>query len=111
MGLSFRSLGGGLTVGLELDAIRYPSDGLDGSTSGVFQSGTEFHVGAEYAFLKSTPIVALRLGLWTDSARLEKAIHQAVGFGLAFKRFQIDLGIDHAESVTTVSVSGIVRFR
>jgi hypothetical protein len=87
----------------------------------------EFHMGFEYVFLKSTPVVGLRLGAWWDPDRRvrfvgdnevvrallragEDQVHYAVGFGMAFQKFQIDLGIDLSDLVDTASFSAIYSF-
>jgi long-chain fatty acid transport protein len=36
--------------------------------------------------------------------------HVAVGFGLAFTRFQLDFGYDHSDTRDTLSLSGVFRF-
>jgi len=35
---------------------------------------------------------------------------ESIGFGLAFERFQVDLGADFSNLVDTVSLSGIYSF-
>jgi hypothetical protein len=84
-------------------------------------------VGFEYAFIRSTPIVAVRVGAWLDPDHrlryvgddpLQRVVfrrgsdqgHFALGFGLAFQRFQFDLGIDLSDVVNTASASAIVSF-
>jgi hypothetical protein len=37
-------------------------------------------------------------------------MHYAGGVGLAFKRFQIDFGIDFSDQVDTASISAIYSF-
>ena len=37
-------------------------------------------------------------------------LHYTAGFGMAWKSFQIDLGVDFAEPVDTVSISAIYSF-
>lgn len=96
-------------------------------TGFVLDDGNEFHVGIEYAFINRAPILALRGGVWVDPDHRERfvggsvfaraifpagndTLHYALGFGLAFKKFQVDLGIDLSELVNTVSVSAIYSF-
>ena len=90
------------------------------------EDGDEFHLGGEYAFLGSSPVAAIRLGVWHDpdhsphnvgddplAALFPKGddqIHYALGFGLSFDRFQLDFGADFSELVNTISISGIYRF-
>jgi long-subunit fatty acid transport protein len=89
--------------------------------------GDEFHFGAEYAFLDLEPVLAVRAGVWLDpdhrfrsvsddvEHRLlfqagQDEVHVAVGCGLAFKSFQIDLAADFSDRVDTVSLSAIYSF-
>ena len=86
----------------------------------------EFHLGFEYAFVTSAPVLAFRLGAWLDPDHrirnnrnaLTRALfqsgedhwHFALGFGLAFQRFQFDLGIDLSKLRDTASASVIFSF-
>ena len=99
----------------------------------------ELHFGGEYAFLGTSswlpgaPVVAVRAGAWFDpdhqvhpdetasdspDAELLRAIfakgedewHYALGAGVAFARFQVDLAADLSERVDTWSLSGIWNF-
>ena len=87
----------------------------------------ELHLGLEYVFLKTTPLIAVRGGLWHDPdhrfhysgddpftralyPRGEDALHIAVGVGVAFKRFQIDVGVDFSNPANVFSLSGIYSF-
>jgi len=136
-GLAFRSTSGRLTLACEWDRVQY-SDLLVGLRRRVeamgeqmpveVEDGDEFHVGAEYAFLGSRPIVAPRFGVWLDPDHrlaatgrddpVENALrrpgddelHYAMGVGIAFERFQIDLAGDLSEAVDTVSISVIYGF-
>jgi long-subunit fatty acid transport protein len=94
----------------------------------VADDGNEFRLGAEYAFLDFKPVLAIRTGVWLDpdhrfrsihpddpSHRAlfqsgEDEIHAAVGLGLAFKSFQIDLAADFSDLVDTFSLSAIYSF-
>jgi hypothetical protein len=132
LGAAYRSAGGHLTLAFEWDRVEY-STILDSLAPGLrdpgaeLKDGSELHLGAEYAFLSSTPVIALRLGAWLDPDHRVRSvgdepfgrallqgggdqIHYAAGFGLAFKSFQIDLGIDLSDSRTTASVSAIYSF-
>jgi hypothetical protein len=42
--------------------------------------------------------------------RGESHLHYAAGVGVAFERFQIDLGVDLSEIVQTASISAIYSF-
>jgi long-subunit fatty acid transport protein len=127
LGASFRSRGGRLTVGFEWDRVGYSSilEGADDDL--VLRDANELHVGAEYVFSRSTPIVAARLGAWLDpdhrigyrgDSYVSRAlilpggdeIHIAGGLGVVFEKLQVDLGIDVSEPVSTVSVSTIYSF-
>jgi long-subunit fatty acid transport protein len=134
LGLSFQPQGGRLTIGFEWDRVEYSTilDSLDQEeieTSDIsLEDGDELHLGAEYVFLRSTTLAAARLGVWLDPDHrphftrdgdpLEQAlfppgddqIHYALGLGLAFKKFQIDLGADFSDFVDTISVSAIYSF-
>jgi long-subunit fatty acid transport protein len=89
--------------------------------------GNELRVGAEYAFLDMRPVIAVRLGAWLDPDHRfhsissdpehqalyppgEDELHLAVGFGLAFERFQLDAGVDFSDLVDTASLSLIYSF-
>ncbi|MBL0162822.1 MAG: outer membrane protein transport protein [Xanthomonadales bacterium] len=100
--------------------------------------GTEVRLGAEYTFATTHPF-SLRAGVWRDpahelvyhgnppifdpatqdpeanaatfsSGRSNKQTHYAIGAGMAFSKFQIDLGADFSDTSDTVSASGVFRF-
>ncbi len=100
--------------------------------------GTEVRLGAEYTFATTHPF-SLRAGVWRDpahelvyrgnpptfdpatqdpeanavtfsSGRKGSQTHYAFGAGMAFSRFQIDVGADFSDSTDTVSASGVFRF-
>ena len=134
LGCTFRPLDGRLTMAFEWDRVEYSTilDSLDpqvfDTSDIVLADGDEFHLGAEYLFINSNPLVAARLGVWLDpdhrprataaSGPLEQAflqpgedqIHYALGVGVAFDRFQLDLGADFSDLVDTVSLSAIYSF-
>lgn len=134
LGCAFRSDDGRLTLAFEWNRVEYSTilDRLDpdefDTSDLVLDDGNEFHLGAEYVFLRSTPVVAARLGMWLDpdhhpsataaSDLIERAllppgetqIHWAAGIGLAFENYQIDLGADFSDFVNTVSLSAIYNF-
>ena len=87
----------------------------------------EFRLGAEYAILGLNPVLALRAGVWLDPDHRfhsiiddpehqalfqpgEDEVHLALGLGLAFKFFQIDLAADFSDRVDTYSLSAIYSF-
>ena len=86
------------------------------------------YAAAEYVFFQSTTVAAARVGVWldpdhqpyhtADSTFLEQAllppgddvIHYAMGFGLAFESFQLDVAADFSDLVDTASLSAIYSF-
>ena len=132
-GAALRSRGGALTVAFEWDRVRYSSlvEGLSAAALGAdrlsLSDVSELHVGAEYAFLRLDPVLAVRVGAWLDpdhrlcgaaadsaypcatGARSDEG-HVTLGFGMAFKRFQLDLAVDGSRSEVTSSISGIFSF-
>jgi long-subunit fatty acid transport protein len=134
LGVAFRSRGGAWTVGCEWSHVRYSSitEGLDVDVLDPNQiqlaDGDEYHFGLEYVFVRSKPVVGLRLGAWRDPAHrvvagpnadlFERAIFQAGddqmhftgGLGLVFDRFQVDLGADLSEVADLGSLSLVYRF-
>ena len=128
LGLMYRNPDGNLTVSLQWDRIEYSdiprSIPLDDQ---AIDNADEFHLGAEYVFLDSTPIIALRIGAWHEPdhqmyatvddpftrAMLPKGdddIHITAGLGVAVDRFQLDLAFDLSERVDTFSLSAIYSF-
>ena len=101
---------------------------LDLEVALAADDGDEFRIGAEYAFLDLKPVLAIRAGVWLDPDHRfrsiidntehralfqpgEDEIHVAVGLGLAFKSFQIDLAADFSDLVDTASLSVIYAFQ
>jgi hypothetical protein len=97
------------------------SDGI------VIDDANELRFGVEYVFLASTPVIALRGGVWRDpdhKVRFEgdsaftravfrpgiDEVHFSAGVGVAFRKFQIDFGVDISDPVKTVSLSAILSF-
>ena len=129
LGAAFRSHDDRLTVAVEWDRVTY-SDILEStgvSPDFVLDDADELHLGAEYAFLGSRPVAALRLGAWLDPVHRvayrggdwaaqaalgtgSDEIHLAAGIGLAFERFQIDLGVDFSDLADVASLSAIYSF-
>lgn len=128
LGLAYRNPDGNLTLSLQWDHIQYSripkSIPLDDQT---IDNANELHFGAEYVFLGSTPIIALRVGAWRDpdhqmyattddpytSAMLPRGddeTHVTAGMGVAMNRFQIDFAMDLADRLNTYSLSAIYAF-
>ena len=128
LGFSYRGLEERLTLSFQWDRIEYSSIpqsiGLDDQT---IDDADELHFGAEYVFLESIPVVAVRLGAWLDPdhqmyatvadpylrAMLPQADdewHYTAGLGLAMRRFPVDLAADLSDRVNTVSLSAIYNF-
>jgi hypothetical protein len=124
IGVAFRPKAGALMVGLEWDHVGSMTDPRrDGRV--LIESGSEYHIGVEYAVLRWKPVVALRAGWWRESGRqydvvrdpgveqsfsTEDRNHVAFGFGLAFKRFQIDAGVDFFDADFIGSASFVYSF-
>ena len=128
LGFAYRAPDGRITVTFQWDRVVYSNivDSL-GLGDRAMDDVDELHLGAEYVFLGSTPIIAVRLGTWLDPdhqmratsggpfalammPRGEDEMHYAAGLGIAMQRFQIDLGVDFADRVDTVSLSVIYNF-
>lgn len=128
LGVAYRDPDGGLTLSFQWDRIPYSriveSAGVDDQT---VEDADELHLGGEYVFVRATPIVALRAGVWRDpdhqirstsdspfSRALlppgEDQVHFTFGAGLAFGSFQIDVGVDLADRVDVFSASAIYSF-
>ena len=102
-------------------------DDLDLDIELAAEDGDEFHLGAEYAFLDLKPVIAVRAGVWLDPDHRfhsissdpehqalfqagQDEVHFAIGAGLAFTSFQIDLAADFSDLVDTFSLSVIYSF-
>ncbi|MDH3351645.1 MAG: outer membrane protein transport protein [Gammaproteobacteria bacterium] len=128
IGVAYRRTDGRLTLSFQWDRVQYSnipdSLRLDDQT---IDDADELHLGGEYVFLDSTPIIALRFGTWyepdhqmrpiIDDPWLEaltvdgdNEIHYTAGFGLAMERSQFDLAVDISDRVDTVSLSAIFNF-
>ena len=100
---------------------------LDLKVALAADDGDEFRLGAEYAFLDLNPVLALRAGVWLDPEHRfhstiddpehqalfqpgEDEVHLALGLGVAFTSFQIDLAADFSDRVNTFSLSAIYSF-
>ena len=133
LGVAYRSPNGSLTIGFEWDRVEYSmiletldSEQVDTTDVGM-DDADELHLGFEYVFMQTSPLIAVRAGLWRDpdhriryegddpfSQALyqpgEDLLHISLGAGIAFKRFQIDIGADLAEAVDQFTVSAIFSF-
>jgi len=128
LGVAYRAAGGGLTVSFQWDRIPYTRI-LDtaGFEDRTIDDVDELHLGAEYVFVRATPVVALRAGVWLDPDHQVRStsdepftralqlpggdqLHVSFGAGVAFRSFQLDVGVDLADQVDAVSVSAIYSF-
>jgi hypothetical protein len=124
LGVAFQPNAGALTIGFEWDQVGKAVDPLP-SGKVVTEGGSELHIGGEYAILRWKPVVAFRMGLWhepsrdrrvaiqpgvTDTTTTDARTHISFGFGLAFKRFQIDLGADGSDGTAIGSLSVVYSF-
>ena len=133
LGVAFKSLNGAVTASFEWDRVQYSTivESLAAGELAIegleLDDAHELHLGFEYVFLKARPTIALRLGVWTDpdhqirfvgDNELVRAllrpgddqVHYSVGFGMAFRKFQIDVGVDLSDLVDTASLSAIYSF-
>ena len=128
LGIAFRSPDGRWTAAFEWDRVTYSQmpESLDLDDQTV-EDGDELHLGGEYVFLGSKPLLALRAEAWLDPDHVLRAtsdspytqallkptgdkMHYAIGFGVAFDRFQLDGAIDFSDLVDTISLSAIISF-
>jgi hypothetical protein len=128
LGVAYRDPGGRLTVSFQWDQVKYSSivDSLR-LDDRAMDDADELHLGAEYVFIDSTPIVAVRFGVWlepdhqlrarTDNVfaqallpRGKDEIHLSAGLGVAVERFQIDVAADFADHVNSLSLSLVYNF-
>ncbi len=128
LGFAYRGAEERLTVSFQWDRVEYSdiprSIQLDDQT---ISDANELHLGAEYVFLESTPIIAARLGIWLEPDHQMRAVtddpyvrallpaandetHYTAGLGIAMERFQIDFAVDFADRADTVSLSAIYSF-
>ena len=122
LGVAFQPGNGSLTLAVEVDRLIYskvttPYQIPDGNGD----DATQLHLGGEYAFLRWHPVTAFRAGVWLEGGRVgtadgggpgtdEEVAHGSLGFGLAWTHFQLDVGLDFADSEGTLSVSAIWSF-
>mgnify|MGYP001822189052 CR=1 FL=1 len=133
VGVAYRSPSGSLTVGFEWVRVEYSviSKTLDSplvdASFVAIDDANELRLGTEYVFLESSPLIAIRGGLWYDpdhrfrytgddvfSQALyrqgQDLLHVTAGIGIAFKDFQIDLGADLSQNADVVALSAIYSF-
>ncbi len=115
LGIAYESKNGGMTASFEWDHI---------SPSASFRAAEELHLGLELLVLRTSPVIALRLGVWGDPDRRPDKqvftpslvpmgfddIHTSIGVGLAFKSLKLDLAVDQSSRVDTVSFSMVYAF-
>ena len=128
LGFAYRSAQERLTISVQWDRVNYSdiprSMGLDDAT---IDDANELHFGAEYVFLDSTPVYAVRIGMWLDPDHQMRStadepfvralqpagtdeIHITAGVGVAMERFQVDVAFDYSDFVKTASLSAIYNF-
>ena len=132
LGVAYRSANGNLTTSFEWDFVQYSSllGGVspENVTEGIeIDDANELHFGLEYVFLQTTPVIALRGGIWLDPDHKIRfvgdsiftravfqpggdEVHFSAGAGIAFRHFQLDFGVDLSDPVKTVSLSAIFSF-
>ncbi len=135
VGAAYRSPAGAFTASFEWDRVEYSRivetlDPVVFDTRGlILDDADELRLGFEYAFLRSRPLLALRLGVWLDPdhrIRVESderdaidravfqpgddQVHVSFGAGLALKILQLDLAVDLSDTVDTVALSTIYAF-
>jgi long-subunit fatty acid transport protein len=125
LGGSYRTKDGAVILSFEWDRVQYSTllasfDPALSDVSGlVLADADELHVGAEYVFLQTSPIKAIRCGVWLDPDHQARAVseppgsdelHFTLGFGLAWKRAQLDIGLDISEQEYIGSVSAVFSF-
>jgi hypothetical protein len=128
LGFVYQAPDGGLTLSFQWDRIQYSRivESLDLDDRAV-DDADELHLGGEYVFLRATPVIAVRAGVWLDPDHQIRAtgddlidrsllppgedqVHFTFGAGLAFGSFQIDFGVDLADRVNALSASAIYSF-
>ncbi|MGB5389009.1 MAG: outer membrane protein transport protein [Thermoanaerobaculia bacterium] len=128
LGVAHRSPNGRWTGAFEWDRITYSDMPRSMEIwDQTVEDGDEIHLGGEYVFLGSRPLLALRAGVWLDPDHVVRAtsdnpyaqallrpvgdkMHYAIGFGMAFERFQLDGALDFSDLVDTVALSAILSF-
>ena len=129
VGAAYRSDDGRLTISFEWDRVTYSKtpEGLELDDQ-VADDADQLHLGVEWVFLQSRPLVALRAGIWHEPDHQVRAnehaddftrallrpgedeLHFALGVGIALKNFQLDGALDFSDTVNTASLSVIYSF-
>jgi long-chain fatty acid transport protein len=121
VGLAYRSSDGAVTITTQIDHVSYgtlvrvvASEDLEVDNDD-FGNALEYHIGAEYALLRSTPILAFRAGAWVEPNwavlfETDEVTHLSAGLGIATAIGQIDLAGDFSERGDTASLSVIYNF-
>jgi long-subunit fatty acid transport protein len=133
LGLAYRSPDGSLTVGFEWDRVEYSIIGetldspLVDTSMAAIDDANELHLGVEYVFLETSPLIAIRGGIWHDPDHRfryigddpfsqaiyqqgEDTLHVTMGIGIAIKSFQIDFGADLSQISNVFALSAIYSF-
>ena len=125
LGGAVRSANGRFTISAEWDRVEWSAmyRGLNavalGSQPTQLVDVDEIHLGAEYAWITSSKVIALRFGAWRDPDHVAQhpdgeedrtRYHGAAGLGVAWRHFQLDLAIDASSDVFTFSASGMYVF-
>ena len=132
-GGAYRSADDTLTVSADWCLVRYSTildelelEGIFDPTVVTVDDGNEFRLGVEYVFFATTPVIAVRGGVWRDPDHRfrgvadaftnavfsggSSTVHGSFGIGLAMRNFQIDLGVDLSSLVDTTSISAVYSF-
>jgi long-subunit fatty acid transport protein len=133
LGVAYRSPDGSVTVGFEWDRVEYSIIGqtldspLVDTSMAAIDDADELHLGAEYVFLETQPLIALRGGIWHDPDHRfrylggdpfsqaiyhqgEDILHVTMGVGIAFRALQIDFGADLSQTSDVFTLSAICSF-
>jgi long-chain fatty acid transport protein len=110
-GARWTSAGGNATVAAEIEHL------------GGLENRLRPHLGGEWVFLKSKPLIGLRAGVWYDPEGGvvtdvtgggptigDGVVHVSAGIGFAWRKFQLDLAGDYSDRTTITSISGIFTF-
>jgi long-chain fatty acid transport protein len=132
-GVAYRSPDGSLTVGFEWDRVEYSiigetldSEQVDTSLAAI-DDANELHLGVEFVFLATSPLIAIRGGIWHDPDHRfrylgndpfsqaiyqqgEDILHVTMGVGVVFNAVQIDLGADLSQNSDVFTLSAIYSF-
>lgn len=142
VGFAFRP-SDGLRLAFDYDRVRYSQltqgfvdiFGLEGLSPSLTQEVHRFviddvdelHLGLEYGFLRTWPVLTVRAGAWYEpdhSLRFEgqnvgfravfrqhgDQMHYTAGAGLALRRIQLDAAVDYSDRVSVLALSTGLRF-